>query len=213
MGVKLPSYLLLFYWSSQAAGVEIVGTIWIVGHYALMSLGASLRVAVYGAIGIRTLLLLRGHLKRIWEVSVPPYTVGSTLEPQQPITWEESLVPLSNKIYWFKIWMGISIAILPPIVFFYFKWIQWNSGYIVDVLDGVFSAEILFSLAYLLSAPVMTLLPEYTSEMNTISLVGTATLIWIPAIPLTLAFLNFNSLVHESMNRFLFEYVDDYFRG
>jgi hypothetical protein len=48
--------------------------------------------------------------------------------------------------------------------------------------------------------------------MNTASLVSTATLAWIPAIPLTLAMLNFNSYVYDIINEFVFRCIDSYFR-
>ena len=212
VGVKLPNYLFLLYLSLKTPGAIAVGTVGIFSHYILLSMSMALGIATYSAIGIRTLLLLRSYLKRIWEVSVPPYTVESTIETQRPITWKKSTVRLKNKIHWFKIWMGVSIAILPPIVVLYFRWLQWNTESIANVLNGASSAEVLFSFAYLLSAPIMTLLPEYTSGMNTISLVGTATLVWIPAVPLTLAILNLNSFIYDLMNRYIFRYVDSYLR-
>ncbi|MFY4811599.1 hypothetical protein ACOJIV_02680 [Haloarcula sp. AONF1] len=169
-------------------------------------------IAVYSAIGIRTLLLTKGYLKCIWDASVPPYTVESTVEDQYPITWKKSVVPRNNKLHWFKFWVSVSIVILPPTILLYARWIQWNAESISSVLTDIFASEVLFVFVYLLSAPVTILLPEYTSGMNTASLARTATLAWIPAIPLTLAMLNFNSYVYDIMNEFIFICVDSCFR-
>lgn len=200
MAVAIPRFVHTLYLHSGEGQVQTVNAYVYTAFYFLIPI----RLSFYMAVGIRVLVVAREYLQLAQGKLIPPYPTRQLPKKELPVYWDDAQNPLQEKFRNLKRASWSALLLMIAIDFLYVRWLQWSSRPIAEFLRQLPADILIGSISFILSAPVQQFGKPFTAEMNAVSLVATLCLIWIPTIPLTIGFLNLNSLLYETTRRSLF---------
>lgn len=161
---------------------------------------AALYLAFQIAILIRLATVGRQYALVFWRRQTPPHRQRQP-ESALPVIHGRAVRKARSKT---KQWFGISLVTILLINIGYYEWVHFNTEIVLSWFPTVSLEVVGAVLTYLTALPVTPLGESVVSDMNSATLVSNAVLIWIPAIPLTIGFLNLNAYFYRGVQDEMF---------
>lgn len=196
--VELPRYLYL--WRFFRSGVHRI----LVIEMIFFRFIAPIQTAFYLSVVIQLLSLAKRGVAASRGRIIPPYEAPPEPVRRLPARIQDSVYPLEMKKRMVKSVFPSSFVLYAVIAYAFYREIQWNHNWLIAWIDRLPSDYLFAAFSIIFSAPLQRLTNLYFNPMNELSLVGLLLLVWIPAIPLTIGFLNLNSYVTEILRKGLF---------
>lgn len=199
MTIVLPRFLYLIYLFPR----EPVGTINPFLFTFWMFLPA-FQLAFYFAVGFRMIQILRKCVNSARGLIIPPY---EKQPPEKELPRERGYAR-SRKLSNIRRWFAISFSSVIILNVAYNLHFQWNPEAVANIIRVVPSDIVLSVLSLILVFPVDQFGSSISGDMTPIVLISSILLIWVPAIPLAVWYLNLNSYLYEIIRNRLFSTID-----
>lgn len=196
--IQLPYFLYGLHIASLGEGASTVSILFTFWFYL-----PALQLAFYLAVGIQAVQTARRYGRAIQGRIIPPYDRKPPAR-DLPERWGYRR---SRKQRMWKLAFGLSVASILLTNLVYLSSLQWHSEQVAEIVSAIPSDFLVTIFSSLLLAPIQQFGLSSGGEMNAATLTGSIFRIWLPAVPLTVWYLNLNSYLYEGMREVLFYFA------